>query len=422
MKNKDYKSRIIDNKIQEYLKTCKAICIEGPKWCGKTWTSINNANSAFFIGDPENDFNNQKIAKMNPSLVLQGAYPRLIDEWQEVPSLWDAVKFEVDKSKDSGKFILTGSSTPKNKGIIHSGIGRITTIKMNTMSLYETGDSSGQISLFDICNNKYKNIMHQNVDLKYIANILIRGGFPDNLNKANPSLIPHSYYEGIYSEDIYKLDNYRYSSKTIELLLKELARNESTTISNQKMISDIKETSNEKIDKDVIAIYLDALKRMFITNNIEPFSLNVRSSLRIKKQEKKHLTDTSLTCAILNLSQVKLLNDLNTFGFVFEQLVEHDLGIYASAFNAKIYHYQDYKDNEIDSIIEEEDGSYSAIEIKLGTDQIDKASKKLLKIKDLITKEGGNPPKSLIVISGLTNASYIRDDGVYVASIFDLKN
>lgn len=426
IKNKsDYKKRIIDKTIDKYMQVSGAICIEGPKWCGKTWTSAFHANSEFLVGDPTNNFSNRQLAELNPLLILQGDTPRLIDEWQEVPSIWDATRAEVDKRHTKGQIILTGSSTPKTKGIMHSGSGRIVKLRMNTMSLFESGDSSGKISLEQLCNGTLQEQMLDETSLCDLAYYIVRGGWPENISttKDNAHLMPRSYMETIIEEDLNRFDNeIEYDRHKMRLLLKSLARNESTTVSDMSLLNDIIEQDNESMSRNTIKKYLDAFERLFLLNNQKPFSPNLRSSLRVKQQEKRHFSDPAMACALLNITADKLLNDLNTFGFMFESLVERDLAIYAQAFGGILYHYQDYKNNEIDAVIELEDGEWCAFEIKIGAKKIDEGAKNLIKTRNNIIENGGKAPKIMCVICGLSNAAYIRSDGVFVVPITALKN
>ena len=424
MEIKNYKPRIIDNMIDEYLKTFGAVCIEGAKWCGKTWSSIYHSNSSIMIGNPEGNFQNKKLAETAPNIVLEGEKPRLTDEWQEVPRLWDAVRYEVDKTAEKGQFILTGSATPNHKGILHSGAGRIGKLRMRPMSLYESGDSTGDISLQDLCNGNMKEKLTGEVDLRKIIEFIIRGGWPGNLNVPieRAGLLPESYIDAILDDDVYRIDGVKRDINKMKLLLRSLARNESTTVTNKTLKRDIKEIDDEDIDIDTVASYLDIFTRLFILDNQKPFAENIRSSVKVKQSEKRHFVDPSLPCSLLKATPEKLLNDLNTLGFLFEALCERDLKIYAESFRANLYHYQDYKDREIDAVVELENGEWCAFEIKLGANQIDEASENLLKIKDEIKKENGKVPKILCVICGLANAAYKRPDGVYVVPITALKN
>lgn len=423
MENREYKPRIIDKAIEIYLDIFPAILIEGPKWCGKTWTSKYNCKSEFLLADPKGNFNNKKIAELNPDLALDGDNPRLIDERQEVPAIWDAVRGRVDMSNKRGQFILTGSTTIDKNRYIHTGTGRIARLKMRPMSLYEKGLSDGKISLKDVCNNEMKDTFTNDVDLQKIIDLILIGGWPfvDNFNVKQGMLIAKEYVKSIINEDIYKIDNVKRDKHKIELLLMSLARNESTTITNKTLKNDIKEKDFDDINVDTISDYLNVFNKLYITENIPPYSNNIRSSLRIKQSEKRHFVDPSLPCALLNLSKEKLINDLELLGFLFESLVERDLYTYAEAMDAKLYHYQDYANNEIDAVIELNDGSWCAFEIKLGANQIDNAALNLIKINNSIEKNGGKPAKTLCVICGLTNAAYKRKDGVYVIPITSLR-
>jgi len=424
MNNQNYLPRIIDKTVEIHLNTFGAVCIEGAKWCGKTWTANTHSNSSIYLGDPAGNFQNKSLAKIDPKLVLEGDSPRLIDEWQEVPELWDAVRFEVDQRGKKGQFILTGSATPAQKGILHSGAGRISTLRMRPMSLYESKDSSGQISFEDICNEKYKNIAIDEVSLNRIINLVIRGGWPGSLDiKAlEYTIIAREYLNAIINHDIYRLEGINRNTRKMNLLLKSLARNESTTVSMNTLRQDIKEKEEEDLDNDTISTYLTLFERMFLIENQKAFSSNIRSSTRLKKLDKRHFVDPSLACALLSATPKMLINDLNTLGFLFEALCERDLRIYAESFNANLYHYQNYDGDEIDSVVELENGDWVAIEIKLGSNQIDEAAQSLIKIRNKIINEGGKPPKVLCVVCAICKAAYLRDDGVYVLPITALKN
>ena len=425
MKIENYKKRIADDKIERYLKLFGAISIEGPKYCGKTWAGRYHSNSEILLHKTTGEqSNNVELAKMSPSIVLEGEKPRLIDEWQEATNLWDEIRIDVDKTGLKGQYILTGSSTPNREGIAHSGAGRYGKIHLRTMSLYESGDSTGNISLEDLCNNKFKGKATGEVDLRNLARLIIRGGWPANLKYSakDASEAIEEYINLIIDDDLYRLDGVNRDKHKVRLLLKSLARNESTTVSNMTLKKDINEKDHEDIDIDTLASYLNALDKLFLLDNDEPFSTNVRSSVRVKKSEKRHFADPSIACSLLNIREEnKLINDLETFGFLFEAMVERDLKVYADSFNAKCYHYQDYQDKEIDSVIELKNGEWCAFEIKLGANQIEKAANDLLNLKKQIEDEDGKVPSVLCVICGLTNAANQRTDGVYVVPNTALK-
>lgn len=425
MEIKNYKKRIADEKIEQYLKLFGAICIEGPKYCGKTWAGRYHAKSETLLHIKTGESaNNVELAKISPSIILEGEKPKLIDEWQEATNLWDEIRYDVDKSGLKGQYILTGSSTPKRKGISHSGAGRYGKIYLRTMSLYESEDSSGLVSLKDICYGKDITKSTGDVDLRNLAKLIIRGGWPANLGyTANESIkVINEYINLIIEDDLYRLDGIKRDKHKMRLLLKSLARNESTTVSNNTLKNDIKEIDNEDIDIDTVASYLDALNRLYLLDNDAPFSTNIRSSIRVKQNQKRHFADPSIACSLLNLTEEKLINDLETFGFLFEAMVARDLKIYANSFDAQVYHYQDYLNREIDFVIELEDGNWCCFEVKLGANAIDNAAKNLIKIRDSIKKENGKAPSILCVICGMSNAAYKRPDGVYVVPITALKN
>jgi hypothetical protein len=406
-----------------HLSIFGAVCIEGAKCCGKTWTANIHSNSSIYLGDPAGNFQNKSLAKIDPKLVLDGESPRLIDEWQEVPEIWDAVRFEVDQRGSKGQFILTGSATPAQKGILHSGAGRISTLRMRPMSLYESKDSSGQISFQDICNGNYKNIGVDEASLDMIINLIIRGGWPSSLTieASDYPVLAREYLNATINHDIYRLEGINRNTRKMNLLLRSLARNESTTVSMRTLRQDIREHEEDDLDSDTISTYLTLFERMFLIENQKAFSSNIRSSTRLKKLDKRHFVDPSLACALLNATPKMLINDLNTLGFLFEALCERDLRIYVESFNAKLYHYQDYDGDEIDSVVELENGDWVAIEIKLGSNQVDEAASALIRIKNKIIADGGKPPKVMCVVCGICKAAYLRDDGVYVVPITALK-
>ncbi|MDX9825273.1 MAG: DUF4143 domain-containing protein, partial [Sphaerochaeta sp.] len=350
-----YRPRVIDELVEQYLQAFGAICIEGPKWCGKTWTAHMHAKSAFLVSDPAGNFQNRQLAQLDPSIVLDGQFPRLIDEWEEVPSLWDAVRFKVDDQAVKGQFILTGSATPKRRGVMHSGTGRIARLRMMPMSLYESGDSSGSISLKDICNSVYETKLTGEVQLRTIATLILRGGWPGSigLSTKNAVLIPRMYLKNVVDDDVDKIDDIKRDKAKMRLLLRSLARNESTTVGKKKLKDDMMGVEKTSIDEDTITDYLDVFTRLFILENQKPYGASLRSSLSVKQAEKRHFTDPSFACSLLGITQEdKLIGDLQTFGFMFEALCVRDLRIYAQAFGGELYHYQDYENNEIDAVIE----------------------------------------------------------------------
>ena len=387
---------------------------------GKTWTAEKHSQSAFLVGNPAGNFQNRQLAQIDPSLVLKGEQPRLIDEWQEVPSLWDAVRFTVDQSTLKGQFILTGSATTSHKGVMHSGTGRIARLRMMPMSLFESGNSCGKVSLKNLCTGTLENAITGEVSLQSLASYILRGGWPGNLQLSTEDAlkIPAQYLENLVTEDIAKVDDKVRDEAKMRLLLRSLARNESTTATRARLKSDMQGVEQLTIDEDTIADYLNVFAKLFIIENQKPFATAIRSSLRIKQAEKRHLVDPSFVCSLLGITdEDRLIGDLRTFGFLFEALCERDLKIYAQSFGANLLHYQDYSNDEIDAVVELANGSWSAFEITLGANQIDEAAAKLVDIN----KKFERPATTLCVICGLTNAAYRRPDGVCVVPITALK-
>lgn len=423
LKPNGYKNRLIEIKLDEYLESFGAVFIEGPKFCGKTWTGLSRSNSVVYMGNPENNFQNRTLAQINPGFVLEGETPHLIDEWQEVPPIWDAVRFEVDKSRGKGKFILTGSATPNHKGILHSGTGRIGKLRMTTMSLFETGDSTGVISLEKMFSGEFENTIIGEVKLVDLISFVVRGGWPDDINISKNiwGNTAKEYLKTVVDEDMFSVDGVKRDSRKVWALLHSLARNESTVVSNATLRRDIAQMDEESIDSDTISDYLNIFNRLFILDDQPAFNTKLRSSRRVLKSSKRHFVDPSLAVAALGATNEMLFNDLNTFGFLFEALCEHDLKIYAISINANLFHYRDEKGNEVDAIVELSDGTWGAFEIKLGANQIEKAAEDLLKFKAIMEKEGDRPPSILCVICGLSNAAYRRPDGVYVVPITALR-
>ena len=420
--NKDeYMPRLIDKNLDDYLKVFGALSVEGPKWCGKTWTSSKHAKSAVYLDDDET----KERALLDLELILNEEQPELIDEWHLVPKIWDKVRRKCDEDSKKGKYILTCSTElndERKKEVFHSGAGRIGKVKMYTMSLYESGDSTGDASLTAMLEDKQKNVNVKIPSLKELANLIVRGGWPSNIkvDADKVGLIPKSYIESILDKDMN--DDKKRDKNKMRMLLKSLSRNESTVVSNETLIKDIENYENESelIESRVtLKDYLDVLDRLHIIENQEAYSENYRSKERIGKSPKRHLTDPSLACACLNLNADKLLKDLKTFGFLFESLVERDLRIYIEYLGGHLYHFRDNVTGlEVDSILEFSNGDYAAVEIKLGYNAIDSAKKDLLKFYDnMITK-----PKFMCIITGnFTSVVKDKETGIYIVPITALK-
>ena len=422
LRKENYIDRLIDKKIEDYLSIFGAISIEGPKWCGKTWASLNHANSKILLDDDKI----KEKAKLDLNLILNDEKPELIDEWNLIPEVWDAVRRKCDDTTEKGNYILTCSTkltdAEQKEKIHHSGAGRIGKIEMHTMSLYESGDSTGKVSIQDMLNDNIKNSLNEKVTLDKLANLIIRGGWPSNIRteerKAN--IIPKSYIKAILDKDIH--DDKKRDISKMNMLLKSLARNESTIANKNTLLKDIEENAGQKEcieSRTTIDDYLDVLNRLHIIENQDAYSENYRSPDRIGKSAKRHFTDPSLACACLDLTKDKLIDDLRTFGFMFEAIVERDLKIYMNYLDGKLFHFRDNVTGlEVDSILEFNDGEYAAVEIKLGYHQVEEAKKNLINFSNNMVKK----PKFMCVIVGYTDViAKDPETGIYIVPITALK-
>ena len=420
-----YRPRLVDEQIEHYLRLFGAVCVEGPKYCGKTWASRSHSSSAYMVGDPSNNFQNRRFAEMEVTVTLSGEAPHLIDEWQDVPGIWDAVRTEVDKTVSCGRYILTGSSTPRRKGVMHSGAGRIGDLRMRTMSLFESGDSEGRVSLRSMFDGSFQNSFSQGeTELRRLADLVVRGGWPQYVGYApdDAQIAIRSYMDRIV-KDASSLDGRRLSEDRMRMLLRSLSRNESTVASARTLIDDMRKYDDEEPDQKTVSTYWDALDRVFMIEDQPAFNPNVRSSVRVGKKPKRHLTDPALAVAAMGLDTGMLLEDLNTLGFLFEALCERDLQIYAQADGGSLSHYRDSDGREIDAVVEMPSGRWGAFEIKLGANQIDAAADNLLSISDYLVEKGvRRPPSVLAVICGKETSAYRRPDGVCVVPITSLRN
>ena len=420
LKKEGYKERLIDKKIEECLKIFGAVSIVGPKYCGKTWTSLAHSKSVKYINS--NDKKLYTLAQMDVNQILVGEYPILIDEWQLIPSIWDCVRRKCDEDKIKGKYILTGSATEKENTIDHSGAGRICKLDMGTMSLFESGESDGYVSLNDLFKNiEFKGHLTKELSLEDIANLIMRGGWPDNMENTpkESQLIVKSYIKDILDKDINEIDGVKRDRNKMEMLLKSLARNESSLASNETLIKDVIENEYDSINKETVSECLNVLDKLHLIQNQQAFNPNVRSRENVGKTAKRHFTDPSIVCGLLNLNYDKMISDLNTFGFLFESLVERDLRIYSKYNNGELRHFRNNVSGlEIDSIVINEEGEYGAIEIKLGSNQIEEAKTNLLKFYEKVDKK----PKFMCIICGLwNNVMKDPDTGIYIIPINALK-
>ena len=414
----EYKNRISDEELQRKLSASGAVLIRGAKACGKTESAKQLANSVLHL---DRDEQAQLLFDTAPKRLLLGDTPRLIDEWQVIPKLWDHVRHEIDDRKKSAQFILTGSANPEESAKMHSGAGRFTIVDMRTMSWQELGLSTGLVKLSDLFEGKPIEIQDDRTELELIINQIIKGGFPSliNSNVRQAMDVNRAYVELLAEVDMSRVSDTRRDPQKIRSLLKSLARNTSTLVDNAVIGKDIKAHESVGLSRPTLYDYLDTLHRLMILEDQPAWSTHIRSSHTLRNSPKRHFTDVSLAVAVLGANQQLLLNDLNFTGFLFESMVVHDLRVYAQANDAKVYHYRDSSGLEVDSIVQKYNGDWSAFEIKLGTGQIEEAAENLLRFAKLVDTEKTGAPKSLNIITG-TGMSYTRKDGVNVIALASL--
>lgn len=426
MANVLYKKRIADLIIERRLQGKGAVLIEGPKWCGKTTTAKQYAQSLLDLGDSTILSNAQISLQVNPKSLLVGDVPRLIDEWQTIPSLWDMIRSEVDRRQDVGQFILTGSSVPiEQEKIVHSGTGRIGRITMRPMSLWESGESNGGVSLNDLFEGKKIDIQNSDLTLEDIAYLICRGGWPKAalLNKNIALDEAFDYYEAIYKTDIHRVDNVRRNSERTRLLLRSYARNQGSSVSLNLLANDIKNNDNVSITYETVSDYIDALKKLFVIEDMPAWNPNLRSKSAIQTSDTRYFIDPSIAVNALSIGPSDLMNDLQTFGLFFESMAVRDLRVYADALQGNIFHFRNSAGLECDAVLHRRNGTYGLIEIKLGgANLIDQGAKTLLNLVNKIDGEKMPMPSFLMVLTAIGDYSYQRpNDGVWVVPIGCLK-
>lgn len=416
-----YLKRIIDDDLDKYLTMIGAVLIIGPKWCGKTTTAERHAKSVLKLQDKDNYKSNMMWADIEPSRLLKGEKPRLIDEWQVAPVLWDSVRTSVDDTEGYGLYILTGSTVVNEEEIMHSGTGRIHRLLMRPMSLYESGESNGQISIMELFDNPDLDINECESELTMDELIFAscRGGWPDSLHQKTREgklFVAYSYLENICNTDVSAVDGIKRDPDRVRLLLRSIARNDSTLAKNQTIINDMNANFMD-ISRPTYYSYVDALKKLFVLEDQRGWSPNIKSKTAIRSGNKKVFIDPSIAVAALNANPESMEKDLNTFGFIFENLCIRDLNVYTNTYGGKISYYHDKSDLEVDCVVHLRDGRYALIECKLGRNRIEEGAKNLLKINKLIEKNDKvDNPTFLAVLTGGKYA-YTRKDGVKVIPI-----
>ena len=422
---KEYYQRVSDKVLLEHLESKGAVLIEGAKWCGKTTSAKHIAKSVIEMDRPDMTEQYQQMARINPSNLLEGEVPHLIDEWQIATNIWNAVRYEVDRRGEFGQFILTGSSVPAALDeSMHTGTGRIVRMQMRPMSLFESKDSTGQVSLMDLFNKKDISTV-DNHSIDEIAFLICRGGWPAALNHGKKVALKQAfdYYDAVVNDDISRVDRVKRDSERTKRILKSYARNVATQASLETIRSDVISNDVETFDKEALYGYLNALKRIFVIEDSPAWNPNLRSKTAIRTSDTRYFVDPSIAVAALGLGPTDLVNNLELMGLIFENLCIRDLRIYADALDGSVYHYRDKTGLECDAVIHLRNGSYGLVEVKLGGDQsINEGAESLLKLTSKIDTEKMKKPAFLMVLCGVAPFAYKREDGVFVVPITCLKD
>ncbi|NCB43810.1 MAG: ATP-binding protein [Clostridia bacterium] len=422
MQNK-YLKRIADQVLKDKLESSGAVLIEGPKWCGKTTTALNCSSSHLFMQDPDKSLSYLKAADTKPSLLLKGKAPRLIDEWQMAPVLWDAVRHMVDRRGNVGQFILTGSAVPKDNAVQHTGTGRISRMMMRPMSLYESLESEGSVSLKELFDGKTNIEGISPITIEEVAYAIVRGGWPACLTESKDIALKRAtdYVEAVIHADVSSVDGIDKNPVRVRALMRSLARNISTFASLKTIREDIAIGNDETISDKTVSQYMNALNRIFVTEDVPAWNPVLRSKTAIRSTSKRQLVDPSIAAALMRLSPDRLLEDFNYFGFLFESLCDRDLRIYAQANDGEVFHYRDKSGLEADAVVCLRDGRWAAIEVKLGAKEIEEAAEHLKILKEKVNTEKMKEPSFLMILTG-TDFAYRREDGVFIVPVGCLKD
>ena len=416
-----YKKRFADTILKEKLEAKGAVLVEGAKWCGKTTTSEQLAKSILYMQDPKKKQQNIELADINPAILLKGDTPRLIDEWQLAPKLWDAIRFEVDQRDAFNQFILTGSAVPADDSeISHTGTGRITRMLMRPMSLVESGDSNGEISLKGLFDSKYKGESASEAGLEDIAYLICRGGWPKAVGCSKRIALQQAfdYYDGVVNSDISRVDNKERNPERAKLLMRSYARNIGTQVKFEEIRKDIIGNDIDSFNIDTLFDYVNALKKIFVIEDVPAWNPNLRSKTAIRTTGTRYFVDPSVATASMGLGPEDLINDLNTMGLAFENLCIRDLRVYAQAIDGEIYHYRDKNGLECDAVVHLRNGKYGLVEVKLGGDNlVEEAAKTLSALEKAIDTEKMKSPSFKMVLTAVGSYAYKRKDGIWVVPV-----
>ncbi len=413
-----YIGRCIDRVVERDLDIFGAVLIQGPKWCGKTTTAQRFSVSSLSLSDPSGGFAARQLAELDPARAIVGATPRLIDEWQEVPQLWDAARFECDRRGGApGQFIFTGSATPRDdKSPMHSGVGRFVKVRMDTMTLYETGASSGAVSLGAMLSGRPVGTALGSIEgVAGIADLLCRGGWPHAVGRTTEEAmrIAAAYIDGVCESDVSRIDGVRRDPAKVRALLTSLARNESTLAGLKSIERDV----GDSVSKNSVSRYMDALRRINVVDDVPAWHPALRSPVKLRQGVKRHLADPSLAVALIGANPESLANDPKTLGLLFESLVLHDLKVYAAVNDALVSHYHDGDDLEVDAIVHGRDGSWVAVEVKLGSPQVPEASENLNRLERKMVERGERPPAAKCIIVGYGMPAHMMPGNVSIVPI-----
>lgn len=420
-----YKNRIADELLRRKLFGKGAVLIEGPKWCGKTTTAKQQAKSVLDLGDTDILSRSKQLITMSSKLLLQGDTPRLIDEWQTLPSLWDTVRTEVDKRNEFGQFILTGSSVPPDlKSLVHSGTGRFGRLKMRPMSLFESGESNGTVSLQSLFNQEPFEAQQTDVDLEQIAYLICRGGWPQATLLQGDDALEQAfdYYNAVSEIDIQRVDGTRRNAQRTRLLMRSYARNTAQQVPFKTMRSDMLSNDNQTLNEDTIIDYVEALRKLFVIEDLPAWSPNLRSKSAIRTTDTRHFVDPSIATAALGIGPKDLIADLNTFGLIFETMAVRDLRVYGEVLNGTLYHYRDSSGKECDAVLHLRNGMFALIEIKLGgLNKIEEGAHNLKALANVLDTTRMQSPSFLMVLTAVGPYAYQREDGIFVIPISCLR-
>ena len=422
---KEYYQRVSDKVLLDHLESKGAVLIEGAKWCGKTTSAKHIAKSFIEMDRPDMTDQYQQMARIKPTNLLEGEVPHLVDEWQIATNIWNAVRYEVDRRGEFGQFILTGSSVPANlEESMHTGTGRIVRMRMRPMSLFESKDSGGQVSLSDLFDRSDVSAT-DNHSIEDIAFLICRGGWPAALNRTEKVALRQAldYYDAVVNDDISRVDGVKRDSERTKRVMKSYARNVSTQVSLETIRNDVISNDIETFDKESLYGYLNALKRIFVIEDSPAWNPNLRSKTAIRTSDTRYFVDPSIAVAALGIGPKDLINDLELMGLIFENLCIRDLRTYADALDGSVYHYRDKTGLECDAVIHLRNGSYGLVEVKLGGDKlIEEGAESLKRLAGRIDTEKMREPAFMMVLCGVAPFAYKREDGVYVVPVTCLKD